>query len=242
MNTLYWIIFIIILGPIIGSIIGITIKPSKIFLCISLGFTAGVMFGVAFFQLIPESIEISSIIVVVIAFISGFTIMAIVDQILPHFHPIPDTDEKKKFKRTAMTLVVGIALHNFPEGFAVGASFSSMTNLGLIVAIAIALHDVPETIIPVASNYSLYKNTRKALWIGLLTTIPTLIGLFLGKILLESVTNDMMAFVMVMTAGIMVYISGDELLPASQKYGYDHISNFSLASGIIFDLFLGVFV
>lgn len=165
MSTLYWIIFITLLGPAIGSIIGITIKPSNIFLCYSFGFTAGVMFAVAFFQLIPESITISSLAIVVIAFIVGFAVMYLVDQILPHFHPIPDTDEKKTFKRTAMTLLVGIAMHNLPEGFAVGASFSSMAGLGLLVAIAIALHDVPETIIPVASNYSLPKNKKRALWI-----------------------------------------------------------------------------
>ncbi|MBS3815356.1 MAG: ZIP family metal transporter [Hadesarchaea archaeon] len=239
MSNLIWILFIVILGPVFGTIIGILIKPSERFFCLSFSFTAGVMLAVAFFQLIPESMKELSIPIVIISFLVGFSIMFIVDQIVPHFHGVSNTPEES-FERTSATITAGIAMHNLPEGFAIGASFSAMPELGLIVASAIALHDVPETIVPVSTSYSILGNRKKASFNGLAVTIPTLIGLFIGVLMLNWVTTNLIAIAMVITAGIMVYISGDELLPAAQDFGYKHLANFSLAGGISFVLLLGM--
>lgn len=242
MNILYWIIVIIFLGPLIGSLTGILIKPSKLFLCISFSFAAGVMLSISFLQLIPESLSIAPIPLVLTAFVAGFVVMYLVDITVPHFHTVANSKESDSFERTALTLFVGIAIHNFPEGFAVGISFSSMMTLGLLVAISISMHTVPETIIPVASYYSLFKIRKKAFIIGWLTTVPLLIGFFIGVVFFKDVIPELLAFAMAITAGIMVYLCGDELIPASQRLGYPHAANFSIAGGVAFVLILGLFL
>lgn len=242
MDALYWIIFIVIVGPAFGALMGVMVKPSPRFLCISFSFAAGIMLAVSLLQLIPDALDTISIGWVVVTFLGGFILMFVVDRLLPHFHAITDEDEHEGMQRTALALMVGISLHNLPEGFAVGASFTSDDSLGLLVALAISLHDMPETLIPVASFMAIGKSKQHSFSMGALATIPTLIGLALGYALLDLVSSNIVAGAIVVTAAIMIYISGDELIPAAQKLGYPHLSNFALALGIVFVMGLAIVV
>lgn len=239
-TTILWIIFIVLLGPVIGSILGVLIKPTNGFLCFSFSFAAGIMLAVSLIQLVPTALETIAAPWVMLAFLVGFIIMYFVDHLIPHAHGITDEDERSGLKRTSFALMVGISLHNLPEGFAVGASFSSASSLGLIVAIAISLHDLPETMIPVSTYKALGRSNREAFTYGWLATTPTILGLGIGWAVLEWVSDSAIAVALTVTAAIMIYISGDELIPASQKLGYPHLANFSMATGIILVLGLGM--
>lgn len=242
MDTIYWILLVVILGPLIGSFLGILISPGSWFLSGCFGFAAGVMIAISFISLIPESMEAIALHWVIFAFMLGFSIMFLVDRIIPHFHPITNTDENASLERTALTLIAGIALHNLPEGFAVGASFSSMADLGLLVAIAITVHDIPETIVPVSSARALGRTRRRAFSIGWLATAPTILGLMIGIALLHIISAEAVAFSLSVTAGFMIYIAGDELLPASQGFKFPHITNFTFAAGILMVIALHMIV
>lgn len=241
-GLLVTLVIILILGPLIGSILGIVLRPTSSLLCGGFGFAAGVMISISFLDLIPESMRILSVSWVVASFALGFAIMFALDQLLPHFHTITNTDERADLKRTTLTLIVGISLHNLPEGFAVGAAFGSMADLGIIVAIAIAFHDIPETIVPVASSLATSGSRAKALRTGIIMTVPTLLGFTIAAVFTEYISDEAIAFSIAMTAGIMVYISGDELIPAANKFGFTHIATFSLAAGMLFVISMRGFI
>lgn len=157
MENLLLIIFLIFAGQILGSLVGLIKKPKKIVLYSSLAFAASMMLGISFFQLIPESLKISSILLVTISFILGIVIMQIVDKILPHINPELMKKEKPSIKRSVTMLVIGIALHNVPEGLAIGVGFALSPALGIMVALGIAVQDVPENIATIVPLYGLTK-------------------------------------------------------------------------------------
>lgn len=234
---LLWITLIAVSGPLLGTLLGSFLKPNDKFLSGSFAFTAGVMFAISFFELIPESIKGTGVFTATIAFIGGFMLMLIVDFLVPHFHTITD-DSECSFERTSATIYTGVMMHNLPEGFAVGAGFTLDVRLGLFIAIAIALHDIPETLVPVASRYRVKKDRRTAIFTGFTVLFSTLLGIFSGAFLLKGISNAVIAGVLGVAAGIMVYLAGDELLPTAYKWGHVHLANFSLAIGIAFIMIL----
>lgn len=153
MEELLLILFLIFFGQTLGSLIGFIKKPSKTILHGSLAFAASMMIGISFIQLIPEGLKITSSYLIVFSFFVGIIVMGIVDKLLPHINPELLKKEKPSIKRSVTMLVIGIALHNFPEGLAIGVGFALTSQLGVIIALSIAIQDVPEniaTIIPLA--------------------------------------------------------------------------------------------
>ena len=111
MNNLLLIISLIFIGQTLGSVVGLIKKPEKNILYGSLAFAASMMLGISFFQLIPESLKISSILLVITSFVFGIVIMRIVDKILPHINPELMKKEKPSVKRSVTMLVVQNSLH-----------------------------------------------------------------------------------------------------------------------------------
>lgn len=233
---------VLLLGPAVGSVVGITMRPTPRFLCAGFAFAAGVMVAVSFLDLVPESLALISPLAVAASFLLGFLGMYAMDQLLPHFHPISDTDERATLRRTSLTLIVGVALHNLPEGFAVGASFSSTADLGLIVAIALSLHDIPETIVPVSASLAVMGKKGRAFLIGWGITAVTLVGFGVGLPLANIISGEAIAYALAATAGIMIYISSDELFPASHALKMPHTTNMSLMLGVLFVILLRLLI
>lgn len=229
------IILIASLGPIIGTLMGTIIKPNNKFLCGSFSFAAGVMIAVAFLELIPSGEELLSVYSLAIAFLIGFWLMYIADQLIPHFHSVSDSKEES-FDKTSITVFIGVMMHNFPEGFAIGAGFLHSPELGLIIATAIALHDIPETIVPVSSRFFVKENRLTAILTGIGILMSTLLGIFLGYLFLGQVSPVFTGVAIVVAAGVMVYLAGDELLPTALDFGYKHLVNHSFVLGIVFML------
>lgn len=138
------------LGTTLGGIIGVTIKTnSNKFLSFILEFAAGLMVAIVCFELIPEAMEVSSIFTVIIGIIIGVIIMIFCDNLVNYKYnkrKVIKTGSLNSLAKTGIIVGIGLAIHNFPEGLAIGSGFSASAKLGITLAIAIALHDVPEGI------------------------------------------------------------------------------------------------
>lgn len=142
-------------GTTIGGIIGVAFKrTSNKFLSFILSFASGLMLAIICFDLIPEAMEISSIIHVILGILFGIIAMIFCDIIVQKKF---NTSSKRKIDtnsllKTGIIVSIGLALHNFPEGLAIGSGFGASLTLGYSLAIAICLHDVPERNLNGCSN------------------------------------------------------------------------------------------
>ena len=117
-----------------GSLIGLIKKPKEDILHGSLAFAASMMLGISFFQLIPESLKIASFYLVIVSFFCGIAIFRVVDRILPHINPELLKKERPSVKRSVVMLVIGMALHNIPEGLAIGVGFVVKPLSGILIS------------------------------------------------------------------------------------------------------------
>lgn len=216
MNRLALLIFLSIIGPIIGSLIGVIRKPSQKAIFGYLAFAAGIMIGVSVFRLIPEGYQLGSLILVAEGLLAGLIIMVLVEYLIPHIHISTLHHGKNvKMQRTAISLIIGLLIHNLPEGMAIGINSTANINLSLAVALAIAIHDIPEGICSSAPYYRITGRRLHSFLISSATAIPTLIGFIISYYLLSQIANGLLGFLVSATAGIMLYMSFFELIPAS---------------------------
>jgi ZIP family zinc transporter len=242
-DSVYLILIIAASGPIIGSLIGIIKKPSDLFVYNMLAFAAGVMLTISFLNLIPESISLSSIWLCCIGIIIGSILMYALDRLIPHVHPsycIPE--HGRNLRRTATYLLLGIFMHNFPEGMAIATGTVTNFNVTLSISIAIAIHNIPEGICTSAPYYYLTKKQLKSFLISSSTAIPLIIGFLIAYILFKNIPLEIVGIVIAATAGLMIYISADELIPMAHSQGrklWNHTTIFSLIAGVLFVIILG---
>jgi ZIP family zinc transporter len=133
-----------------------------------------------------------------------------------------------------MFSAIAIAIHNFPEGLATFIGALEDPALGISIAIAIAIHNIPEGIAVAVPIYHATNSKKKAVGLTLLSGLAEPLGAVVGFVLLRSVfTEATFGFLFAAVAGIMVYISLDELLPSAEKYGKHHLSITGLILGMI---------
>jgi ZIP family zinc transporter len=241
MNPVITIILISIAGPLIGSLIGVLRKPSERYMYNLLSFAAGVMLAVSFLELIPEAIGISSIGVCVVGIIIGSLVMFGLDRVIPHLHPgLCKQEHGHKLGKTAAYLLWGIFLHNFPEGLAMGVGSVTSIKVSFIIAIAIAIHDIPEGICTSAPFYYVTKKKLKSFLVSFSTAIPTIAGFLLSYYLFPVIPTTFVGILVAATAGLMIYISADELIPTSCCKMTDHTTIFSLIAGVLAVVLLGL--
>lgn len=141
--------------------------------------------------------------------------------------------EDATLKRTGLFSALAIAIHNFPEGMATFISTLGNPQLGVTIAIAIAIHNIPEGISVAIPVYYATNDKKKAIVLAFLSGIAEPVGAMIGGlVLLPFLNNTIMGIVFSMIAGIMVYISLDELLPTAEKYGEHHIAIYGLIAGM----------
>ncbi|NLE34921.1 MAG: zinc transporter ZupT [Bacteroidales bacterium] len=140
----------------------------------------------------------------------------------------------RKLMRLGVFTAVAIGIHNFPEGIATFMSAMSDVAVGISIALAIAIHNIPEGIAVSVPVYYATGSRRKALTWSILSGFSEPIGALAGYFILTLFKTDVsLGYVFAMVAGIMVYISFDELLPAAHKYGKHHVAIYGLVSGMI---------
>jgi len=223
----------------LGSLAAFFIKDFKHrHLSLLMGFSAGVMIQISFMELLFSAVVETGFLNANIAFFVGIATIAAIEFLIPHeYEEEKLTDKEKKDKRlmkTGLLVSAGIAIHNFPEGIITLFGTIKDPHLGLVLLIAIALHNIPEGISVSMPIYYATKNRKKAFLWSLLSGISEPIGAIIGFFVLfpfinAFVLNLALAFV----AGIMVFISFDELLPLSLSHGEAHLAITSLFLGML---------
>jgi len=240
-QALLIIVVISVLGPVIGSLIGIIKKPSDRFMYNMLAFAGGVMIAIAFLELIPESIELSSIWITVSGIVIGSIFMFGLDRTIPHIHPeLCEQEQGRNLKRTATYLIFGIFLHNIPEGMAMAIGAVSDIKVSIIIALAIAVHNIPEGICTSAPYYKVTGKRLKSFLVSSSTAIPLLIGFVIAYFVFQHIPTNIIGFIVGATAGLMIYIVADELIPTSCCKLTNHTTIFSLILGVLFVILLGL--
>ncbi len=239
MNNIFFIVAVSTVAPVLGSLIGIIRKPSEGFMYMMLSFAAGVMLSISFLELIPESIELSSELTCIAGLIVGSLIMHSIDKLIPHIHPDLCGDiNGNNLQRTSIYLVLGIFLHNFPEGMALALGTVTDTKVSIVIALAIAIHNIPEGICTAAPYYHCTQNRLRAFLVSSSTAIPILLGFVAAYYLFRNITFEFLGFVIAVTAGLMIFICADELIPSSSRKLTNHSTVFPLVAGIIFVILL----
>ncbi|MDH8701036.1 ZIP family zinc transporter [Dysgonomonadaceae bacterium PH5-43] len=233
----------------IGSLIALlSKKTNKNFLSISLGFSAGIMIYVSFMEMMPQGLEELSLafgeklgtLYLIISFFTGMFLISLIDflipeQINPHeAHGVEEMNKAVQLKRTGIMVAVSIAIHNFPEGIATFTSALSSLDVAIPITIAIAIHNIPEGIAVAVPIYHATGSRKKAFWYSFLSGLAEPLGALLAFLfLMKFWTPILSGITLAAVAGIMVFISLDELLPSAEKYGKHHLSITGVVVGML---------
>ena len=246
-----------------GALVLFRKKISSNFLAGALGLSAGVMIFISLAELYPEAQEMISQTgmaygkaFVLIAFFVGMGIITLIDFTIPEYENpheasglsldartaavgvLEQTGSEKALHRLGVMSALAIAVHNFPEGIATFIGALNDPDMGTGITAAIAIHNIPEGIAVAIPIYYATKSKAKALFYatvsGLTEVIGALLCLAVTSIFGVSLTGRGPAFPLVLAAvaGIMIYISLDELLPTAEKYGKHHIAIAGVVGGM----------
>jgi ZIP family zinc transporter len=228
----------------IGSAIAYFIRrPKIVYLSFSLGLSAGVMIYVSFVELLPLAVEDIGEGLGVLFFFAGIAFIGVIDLLVPepeNPHNYEGLDQPEtghhdhRLMRAGTMTAVAIGIHNFPEGLATFASALSDVHLGIFIAIAIAIHNIPEGIAVSVPIFYATHDKKKAFIYSFLSGVSEPVGALVGYLLLMPfLTPTVLAGTLALVAGIMVYISLDELLPIAHRYGHGHLVISGVATGML---------
>lgn len=204
-------------GTTIGGIIGCFFyKVSNKFLSFILSFASGLMMAVVCFDLIPESLNISNVLITILGILIGIIQMIICDFLVENKFNKKETIKQNSLLKTGIIVSIGLAIHNFPEGLAIGSGFNVSAKLGLGLAISICLHDIPEGISMAVPMKSSGMKIWKVIFYVVLSGVTTGVGAFFGAII-GNISDDVIAIALSFAAGAMLYIVSAELIPESNK-------------------------
>jgi len=236
-----------------GAIAFFTKKTNKKLLSVALGFSAGVMIYVSMVEIFFKARESISLelgdkigyIVTVIAFFGGMLLIALIDKLVPSFenpHEVrsvedienPEEEKKRNLMKMGKFAALAIAIHNFPEGLATFTSALQDPSLGIAIAIAIAIHNIPEGIAVSVPLFFATGDRKKSFKLSLLSGLAEPVGALVGfLILMPFLTPVVFGIIFAGVAGIMVFISLDELLPTAREYGESHLAIYGLVVGMM---------
>lgn len=235
----------------IGSVVAFFAKhTNRRLLSFSLGLSGGVMVYVSFVELFPQAETALSAAwcggtghwLAVAAFFGGMLLIGIIDRLVPSVenpheaHLVEELEHRPRnpeLMRMGLMTTLAIAIHNFPEGIATFAAAVDNRALGVAIAVAIAIHNIPEGIAVSVPVFYATGDRRKAFVYSLLSGLAEPVGALLAWcVLMPFMTPTLMGCVLAGVAGIMVFISIDELLPAAREYGEAHTAIYGVVSGM----------
>lgn len=226
-------------GPLLGSLVGVALRPGERMLFFMLSFAGGTMLGISFLQMLPESVGMCGTLGCILGMLIGVLAMLAVGGAVEGTERHSGS-KKGKLETAAVMMIVAIFLHNFPEGIAMAAG-TRMAGGGkaMLIAVAIAAHDIPEGVCTSAPYYFATGKRLQAFLLSASTSLPVIFGFFLGKSLFQSINNYTMGMIIGGVAGMMIYISCKELIPTAMGGKGQKLSMAALMMGIVFVLLLG---
>lgn len=243
------------LSTAIGAAVALFVsKTNTKLLTFALGASAGVMVYISFMELMPHAKELMEQAgkpawPATLALFGGMAIACVIDRLVPsdeNPHEFPadaslsnvyttgQFSGKAGIKRSAFLFALAIAIHNFPEGIAtIAAAFDNM-EIATAVALAVAIHNIPEGIAVALPLLYGTGNRRKAFGYAVLSGLAEPLGALVGMlVLMPFIGPSMLAILFALVAGIMIYISFDELLPMSERWCHHHLSIYGVTTGML---------
>jgi ZIP family zinc transporter len=239
------------LSTVLGAGFALGRRPiSNAYLSGALGFSAGVMIYVSFVELVPSGLDLigrthderGAAWLTTGAFFLGVAIIAVIDRMVPGHanpHEVPATEheaaahEARALMRMGTLMALAIGIHNVPEGFATFVAALQEPEIGIPVAAAIAIHNIPEGIAVAIPIRRATGSRATALRWAVIAAMAEPAGAVVGYLLLAPfLTPLVMGIVLAAVAGIMVFISLDELLPTAEAYGHHHFAIYGLLAGM----------
>lgn len=236
----------------IGSVIAFVAKSTnRRLLSFSLGLSGGVMIYVSFVELMPQGAELLTTAIGgkgaewinLVAFFGGMALIGLIDYLVPSFenpheaHHVEELQQRPKqtkLMRVGLMSALAIAIHNFPEGIATFTAGMNDPTLGLAIALAVAIHNIPEGIAVSVPIFYATESRKKAFLWSLLSGLAEPLGALVAWLVLAPILTDtLLGCVLTAVAGIMVYISLDELLPAAREYGEAHTAILGVVVGMV---------
>ncbi|HEY8489945.1 MAG TPA: ZIP family metal transporter [Dehalococcoidia bacterium] len=243
----------------VGSLAVVVVPRSRSLLAQGMAFSAGAMIAVSFVELLGQAIDDVGTWSATGALLLGSLFTFGLDLLSPQLHrlgldlesghgrgpavaaleaeaagpAVATRPRAVNTTRVAVVATLAVALHNFPEGFAVFAGAYQSLQLGAVLTIAIAAHNIPEGMAVAAPVLHATNDRAKAFWAGTGSGLFEPLGAVFGALLLAPVlTPSLVAVMLAFVAGVMVYVSLDELLPAAREQAQEHEVALSLIVGI----------
>jgi len=214
--------FLSVLTTLLGVTLAIYIGKNERAIAVGIGFSAGIMLLISFFELVPEAVSETGIGTALVTVTLGMLIIAALNWIIPHTHLV---EEKGAFSQTllksAYLVAFGLILHDVPEGFAMANSYIASPSQGVLVALAIAIHNIPEEF-AMAVPIIMVKKRRFLYVAAFLSGLAEPLGAVIGLVAVHfhpALNPLFMAF----AAGAMIFISVHELLPMARRYHKTHL-------------------
>jgi ZIP family zinc transporter len=211
----------------------------------SMGLASGVMLLVSFNNLFLEAAGMLTHLELMCMFSLGALAIMALDLSIPHIELTTreknSANTKLRARRSGMLIAAGMILHNLPEGFVVPAGYAFMPRLGLIIAIAIMLHNIPEGVATAIPFRIAGIKPRRIALLTFLSGMAEPAAALIGVMVLSSFgTESIVGFSLAFAAGVMTYITADELIPVAHEYGHRHTVSVALLFGIILALLVDV--
>ena len=185
------------------------------------------MIIISFLELLATALTMMDELFVIFASALGFVFILIIDIQLPHMHLIEEKEISGHLIKISYLVAIGIMIHDFPEGFAMASSFWVEVRLGLLVALGIAIHNIPEEF-ALAVPLVLADKIKLLMEILVLSALAEPFGAIFG-IALTLLIPEFNTFFLSFAAGVMVFVSIDELVPLA----YEHNGMHYFAIGLI---------
>ena len=228
-NSTFWGLFFGTIGTFIGGLIGVSFKNlSNRLLSFLLALASGLMLSVISFDLIPEATSYSKIPLLLLGIFLGILMMIFCELIVNKLL-YKKIHASNTLLKTGIVVCIGLALHNIPEGLAIGSGLEHSLKLGFSLAIIIAIHDVPEGISMSAPMKKSGIAINKILFYVLLSGLATGIGAFFGS-LVGNISEKTISISLSIAAGAMLYVVSGELTP---EYNKLHSGKMSAISNIV---------
>ena len=241
----------------VGSLIALYAKSTNTrLLTVALGFSGGVMVYVSLVDMFITSRDLlieqlgnrPGYGVAVASLFLGMLIAALIDRLVPEAEnphsvrkvedmddcaEIQEANRTDKLLRTGFLSAIAIAVHNFPEGIATFVASVKDVNLGIAITIAVAIHNIPEGLAVAVPVYYATNDRRKAFCYSFLSGLAEPLGALVGFLVLMPVLNDIaFGVIFAAVAGIMLFISFDELIPTAREFGENHLATYGLIAGM----------
>jgi len=222
------------LGTGLGGLIAVLQKPDKRVFGLLMGLASGVMLTLSFMELVAEAWALSGYLVATAGFAVGAVAMLVIDVLTPHirFGEREADIANNHLLRTGLLVAIGISLHNMPEGVAVGAGYMHLPQFGIFVALAIALHNIPEGIATALPLCQGGMCKRNSFAVAFLSGLVEPVGALLAATVLRTFRSLIPAS-LAFAGGVMVFLTLDELLPAAREFGHQHYTAIGIILGAV---------